>query len=148
MLFSSCQCTDIISVSLRKPVQPTAGRRSTNILYQCQMEHRCRCLQWGTLHRLQQLWHLDVCSYESWWEKKNKANNSDFTEFCLCSFQAFRTNNPERETLLFMNSSQASQSTSFNTACSPLPHGGEKITTVQQYLNICILKHSDFLSLL
>jgi len=81
-------------------------------------------------------------------KKKNKANNSDFTEFCLCSFQAFRTNNPERETLLFMNSSQASQSTSFNTACSPLPHGGEKITTVQQYLNICILKHSDFLSLL
>ena len=36
-------------------------------------------------------------------KKKNKANNSDFTEFCLCSFQAFRTNNPERETLLFMN---------------------------------------------
>lgn len=59
-------------------------------------------------------------------EKKNKANNSDFTEFCLHSFQAFKTNNPEREALLFMNSSQASQSTSFNTACSPLLHRGKK----------------------
>lgn len=77
-------------------------------------------------------------------EKKNKANNSDFTELCLRSFQAFKTNNPEPETLLFMISSQASQSTSFNTACSPLLHRGK----TQQYLHICIPKHSDFLSLL
>lgn len=94
---------------------------------------------------------FSLCSQENHWKKKRKkkkSNNTDFIELCLCLFQAFRTNIPEWETLLFMNASQTSQNTSFNTDCSPPPHRGAKSPhLVQQHLNICIPKHSNFLLL-
>lgn len=95
-------------------------------------------------------WHLVffVFARKLVGKKKKRVTTQISLSFVSVCFNPSEQTCQNEKPYFFMNSSQTSQNTSFNTGCSPPPQRGEKNPhSVQQHLNICVPKHCNFLLL-